>query len=325
MAAGVQDWLQGRDQGRKTDLGGGCRKGPNVRGWGPERSLHSGTLGVDGGGGLLVQGLSPLLGPWAAAEGPSRPWLWCFKQKIGWGQPKGIRAVYPVERRLSMDLCSEGSWGEGLRDQLSPILTKGEQRRGPWPPWQQEGERLDTWGRCPNRHQRLEGPFSDHANPLSHWTAWEMEARGKKQVLGQGHRMNEKWMKAAARPRSTTFPFHRPQGSPRALPNALPSAASEASGECITPRAPASLSGSNTRWESPVFLKGLGLSVLPCLSLPAETLFLCLGLWLSLCGAELGCTNLPPPGPLTGRVPPGDNARAQCPGRNRWQQLWLYL
>ena len=32
MAAGVQDWLQGREQGRKTDLGGGCRKGPNVRG-----------------------------------------------------------------------------------------------------------------------------------------------------------------------------------------------------------------------------------------------------------------------------------------------------
>lgn len=85
-------------------------------------------------------------------------------------------------------------------------------------------------------------------------------------------------MKAVARPRSTTFLFHRPQGSPRVLPKPLPLAAAEACGERDPPRAPASLSGSDTGWESSVSLKDLGLSVLPCLSQPAETLFLCLGL-----------------------------------------------
>lgn len=47
---------------------------------------------------------------------------------------------------------------------------------------------------------------------------------------------------------------------------------------CSPPRAPTSHWVYGIWWEPPVSLKGLGLSVLPCLSLPSETLFLCLGL-----------------------------------------------
>lgn len=33
--------------------------------------------------------------------------------------------------------------GGGAAGPAVPIFLKGKQRRGPWPPWQQEGERLD--------------------------------------------------------------------------------------------------------------------------------------------------------------------------------------
>lgn len=144
------------------------------------------------GGGPAHPGLVPAPGALGSCRGPEWALALMLQAENRMRAAKRHQGCLSGGETPQHGFMAKRLLGGGAVDQLSPIFTKGRQRRGPWPPWQQEGERLDTRGRHPDRHQRLEGPFSDHANPLSHWTAGETEARRKKQVLGQGHRVNEK-------------------------------------------------------------------------------------------------------------------------------------